>query len=72
MKKNYSIKGIDCANCARELEEEINKIEGVNATINFMTEKLIVEIEDDQYDELFEKVVKVIKDDEPECTVEEV
>ena len=72
MKKNYSIKGIDCANCARELEEEINKIEGVNATINFMTEKLIVEIEDEKYDELFEKVVKVIKDDEPECTVEEV
>ena len=72
MKKNYSIKGIDCANCARELEEEINKIEGVNATINFMTEKLIVEIEDEKYDELFEKIVKVIKDDEPECTVEEV
>ena len=72
MKKNYSIKGIDCANCARELEEEINKIEGVQATINFMTEKLIVEIEDDQYDELFEKIIKVIKDDEPECTVEEV
>ncbi len=72
MKKNYSIKGIDCANCARELEEEINKIEGVNATINFMTEKLIVEIEDDQYDDLFEKIIKVIKDDEPECTVEEV
>ena len=72
MKKNYSIKGIDCANCARELEEEINKIEGVQATINFMTEKLIVEIEDEKYDELFEKVVKVIKDDEPECTVEEV
>ena len=72
MKKNYSIKGIDCANCARELEEEINKIEGVNATINFMTEKLIVEIEDDKYNELFEEVKKVIKDDEPECTVEEV
>ena len=72
MKKNYSIKGIDCANCARELEEEINKIEGVQATINFMTEKLIVEIEDEKYDELFEKIIKVIKDDEPECTVEEV
>ena len=72
MKKNYSIKGIDCANCARELEEAINKIEGVNATINFMTEKLIVEIEDDKYNELFEEVKKVIKDDEPECTVEEV
>jgi len=72
MKKSYSIKGIDCANCARELEEEINKIEGVNATINFMTEKLIVEIEDDKYNELFEEVKKVIKDDEPECTVEEV
>ena len=72
MKKNYSIKGIDCANCARELEEEINKIEGVNATINFMTEKLIVEIEDEKYDDLFERIIKVIKDDEPECTVEEV
>ena len=72
MKKNYSIKGIDCANCARELEEEINKLEGVSATINFMTDKLIVEIEDEIYDETFEKIIKIIKDDEPECTVEEV
>ena len=29
MKYNFEIKGIDCANCAAELEREINKVDGI-------------------------------------------
>ena len=36
------IKGLCCANCARELEEELNKIDGVDATVDFMNLKIIL------------------------------
>lgn len=43
MKKTYKIE-VDCANCANLMEYEARKIEGVvNATVNFMTQKMIVE-----------------------------
>ncbi|MBD5584758.1 MAG: cadmium-translocating P-type ATPase [Clostridia bacterium] len=40
----FKITGLDCANCARELEEEISKIEGVKeATVDFMAQKVLVD-----------------------------
>ena len=42
MKKTYQIE-VDCANCANLMEEAANKTEGVaSATVNFMTQKMIV------------------------------
>lgn len=47
MIKTYKISGLDCANCARELEEELNKIEGVtSATVDFMGGKVIIDCEE--------------------------
>ena len=44
MIKKYKIDGLDCANCARELEEELNKIDGVtSATVDFMAGKVILD-----------------------------
>ena len=44
MTKKYKIEGLDCANCARELEEELNKIEGVSsATVDFIGGKVILD-----------------------------
>ena len=43
MKKTYQIE-VDCANCANLMEEAAKKTEGVaDATVNFMTQKMIVE-----------------------------
>ena len=73
MKYNFKIKGLDCANCAAELERAINKVEGVeNATISFMTEKLVIECEETSKDDVMTKVQKVIKKEEPDCTIKEV
>ena len=48
MKKTYSIE-VDCANCANLMEEATKKTAGVaNATVNFMTQKMIDEFEDGQ------------------------
>ena len=43
MKKTYAIE-VDCANCANLIEDAARKTEGVaNATVNFMTQTMIVE-----------------------------
>ena len=46
MKKVYKIE-VDCANCARKMENTTNAIEGVKAAVvNFMTQKMEVEFEE--------------------------
>ena len=51
MIKKYNIEGLDCANCARELEEELNKLEGVtSATVDFIGKKVIVDCTENAID----------------------
>ena len=73
MKSKFKIKGLDCANCANELERALNKIEGIeNAVISFMTERLEIEYDENNKDEILKKVKKVIKKEEPDVTIEEI
>jgi cation transport ATPase len=70
MKYKFKIKGLDCANCAAELERAIQKID--EAAISFMTEKLVIECEEENKEEVMKKVQKVVKREEPDCTIKEV
>lgn len=74
MDLEFRVKGIDCANCAAELEERINKLEEVvEATLNFLTEKLDVELKEGVDEEVvIKKIIEIIKDDEPDANVEEI
>ena len=73
MKSKFKIRGLDCANCAAELERATNKIEGINsASISFMTEKLEIEYDQSRKNEVLEKVKKVIKKEEPDVKLEEI
>lgn len=48
MKKKFKVENLDCAHCAAKMEEAINQISGVEqASMNFMTQKLTLEIADD-------------------------
>lgn len=70
MKIKCKIKGIDCANCAAELERKIQKIEGIDeASISFMTERLVIECKDEIKDEIMEKVKSVVKKEEPDAVM---
>ncbi len=72
MKNKFKIKGLDCANCAGELERKLQKIEGVeNLSISFMTEKLVFECEESNKEEIIVNIRKVIKKEEPDVTIEE-
>ncbi len=71
MKKTYAIE-VDCANCANLMEEAARKTSGVaNATVNFMTQKMIVEFEDGQdAKSVMKSVLKPRKKVEPDCEIE--
>ena len=72
MKYKFKIKGLDCANCAAELEREIKKIDGIDeASISFMSEKLIIECEESLKENVLDEMKKVIKREEPDVTIEE-
>ena len=44
MKSKFKMNGLDCANCAAELERAIQKIDGIESvTISFMTLKMELE-----------------------------
>jgi cation transport ATPase len=70
MKKTYKI-DVDCANCANKMEDAARKTAGVKeATVNFMTLKMIVEFEEGQDPkEVMQQVRKNCKKVEDECEV---
>ena len=70
MRKSYKLDEIDCANCARELEEKLAKVEGVtDVKVNFLTQKLTLEAADDEFDEVLDRVVALTADAEPDCEI---
>ena len=69
MTKTYKI-DVDCANCAAKMEEAIKKIDGVNdASVNFMSQKMMVDAVDDRFDAIMDEVVKVCAKVEPDCVI---
>ena len=70
MKKKYELEDLDCANCARKMEEAISKIEGVREiNISFMAQKLTIDADDDRFDEIMREVESTIKKVEPDCNI---
>lgn len=71
MKKKFKLIDLDCANCATKMEEGIKKISGVkDASVSFMTQKLVLEADDDRFDEIMKEVVAVCAKVEPDCKIE--
>ena len=71
MKKSYKIE-VDCANCANLMEEAARKTDGVaDATVNFMTQKMIVEFaEGADAKQVMRAVLKACRKVEPDCEIE--
>ena len=70
MKKTYKI-DVDCANCANLMEDAARRTAGVQtATVNFMTQKMIVEFNAGQEPaSVMENVVRACKKVEPDCQI---
>lgn len=69
----YKIEGLDCANCANELEESLRKIDLIeNVSISFMMERLNFSCNEDNLNDALKQIKKVIRREEPDVSIEEV
>ncbi len=60
VKETYPVLGMTCASCVRKIETVLGKTEGiVEASVNFGSEKVTVEYDNDKID--LEKIEKIIK-----------
>ena len=67
MKKKFKLEDLDCANCAAKMEDAINKIDGVKeATVSFMTQRLIIEADDERFDQIMQEAAAVCRKVEDE------
>ena len=70
MKKTYILEELDCANCAAKIQENIKKINGVNdCSVTFMTKKMVIDADDDNFDRIMKDVKKAISKVEPDVEV---
>ena len=73
MKIRFKIQGLDCANCAAELERAIQKLAGIESVnISFITQKMDIEFDETRREEIMQNLKKTIKKEEPDVTIEEI
>ena len=70
MRKSFKLENLDCANCAAKMENAIKNIEGVkSASISFMTQKLVLEADDDRFEAVLDEAQHACKKFEPDCVI---
>lgn len=67
MKKSYEAE-LDCANCARKIQEAIQKDPRVKfCSANFIAQKITIEADDDVFDDVVNMAVECVKKVDPDC-----
>lgn len=67
----YTIKNLDCANCALKLEQALQKATKINQLkINFLTQKLYFECQEEDKEKILKEIMTKIKKLEPDVTIE--
>ena len=70
MTKTYKMQDLDCANCARKMEDAIRKLEGVTEVhVNFLTQKMILTADDARFEEIVREAVKCVRRVDTDCQV---
>ncbi len=70
MKKTYRMEELECAHCAARMEQGIRALPGVKeAHVNFLSQKLTIEAEDEGFEALMDQVVRLCRKIEPDCVI---
>lgn len=70
MKKKFKLQDLDCAHCAAKMEDAIKKIDGVkDASVSFMMQKLMIEADDEKFDEIMKQAQAACAKVEPDCKI---
>lgn len=70
MKKVYRLQNLHCANCANKMQAKISALPNVKqAQISFMTQRLTIEAEESEQDNILEQARKIVSSIEKNCTI---
>ncbi len=70
MKKTFKMQDLECANCAAKMEDAIRKLPGVHsASISFMTQKLVLDADEDRFEQILDEAAKLVRKVEPDCRI---
>ena len=73
MKKTFLLAGLDCPNCAAEIERSVRAIDGVtDASVSFITTKMTIEAAGAQMDEVVKKAKKIARRVEHDVEIKEI
>ena len=62
MKAVFKLEGLDCANCAAKIENEVKKIPGVEeASVAFMIQKMTIVADDERMEEIATEAARIAK-----------
>ncbi|MDC7287638.1 cation transporter [Blautia schinkii] len=71
MKKTIKLIDLDCAHCAAKIEEAVKKIDGVKScSVNFLSQKMVLEAEDEDFPQVRKEAEKLIRKIEPDVTIQ--
>ena len=70
MTKVFHLKDLDCANCAAKMENCLKKIDAINhVSVNFLTQKMMIDVKDEEYELVLQQIVKICNKIEPDCKI---
>lgn len=73
MKNSFKLEGLDCAVCAAKIERAVQGVDGVkSASVNFMTEKMVIDGDESKIDQIISTVTKLVKKLEPDVKLKKV
>ena len=69
--KKYEIEDLDCAHCARRIEDEVNKLDGVECRLTFALSQMKVTTERD-FRGVEKEIKRIMKVIEPDASMKEI
>ncbi|MEG1050111.1 MAG: cation transporter [Oscillospiraceae bacterium] len=70
MTKTFRLTGLCCASCGAKIERLVGKLDGVEqASLNFMTTKLMIEADEKKIDKIVDDTVAIVKKIEPDVVM---
>ena len=69
--KKYEIEDLDCAHCAQRIEDEVNKLDGVECRLTFALSQMKVTTERD-FRGVEKEIKRIMKVIEPDASMKEI
>lgn len=70
MKKVFMMEELDCANCARKMEDAIRKLDGVEEIhVNILTQKMVLTADDARFEEIAKAAAECCRRVDRHCRV---